>query len=140
MKIRIEMPKGSKYKYEMKDGTLSLDRVLKECVPVNYGYIEDTLALDGDALDVFVASRSPLIPGSVVEVEVVGVYECLDQGVRDDKVLAILKGDYVNAEADAILLYLSTYKEGFEVMGYQGIHMADSLIERAKHAYSTSVV
>ncbi len=122
----IEIPTGSKYKYEVcKDtGILVLDRVLNLRYPVNYGFLIDTLGDDGDALDVFVVSTYPLTQLSKVEVIPYVLVECLDNGVIDDKIICRLKGDSVdNVDVDAAIYdieyFLGQYKPGFVVTGME---------------------
>lgn len=93
----IEIPRGHRVKYELdKDlGILRATRVLYGAVhyPANYGFIPQTLAEDGDALDVLVLGQEELIPGSIVTARVVGVMPMIDSGEADEKVIAIQQGD-----------------------------------------------
>lgn len=116
----IEMPKDTRYKYEVskETGNLKLDRVLSVKCPANYGYIPGTLEPDGDALDVFVISEHPIPSMTEVTVVVVAVILCEDQGLPDHKVVAQVEGDpyaVTNEHMMGILQYLKTYKEGFVV-------------------------
>lgn len=115
----IEMPKGTKYKYELKDGILVIDRVLNQECPANYGYIPDTMCADGDALDVFIISSNPIVPLTEVSFTVVGMLQCEDDGKVDDKVIGVLEGEEHLHNIDeakwAIRNYLTTYKPGFKV-------------------------
>ena len=132
MKAIVEMTKGSKYKYEIDKawGGLKLDRPLLIRVPHNYGYIPDTLAPDGDALDIFILSEDPIPPLAHVEVEILGGYVCEDQGVRDEKIVAKIKGDTYPTMCSEIVHYLGLYKEGFEVLSWMDVTEAKRLIER----------
>lgn len=117
----IEMPSGSIYKYEKSGNSLVLDRVNKLPVPHNYGYIPNTLAEDGDALDIFVLSSFPIHPNVQVTANVLGAYKCLDNGVNDHKLVAALKGDrYVENSEAVIKFYLNNYKKDFMVLGWVG--------------------
>jgi inorganic pyrophosphatase len=119
MKTIIEMPKGSKAKYEIKDGQLTLDRMLYYPVPENYGYMPETLAEDGDALDVFVVSDETILPTALVNIEILAMFECLDNGVRDTKLIAKVKGTNTRlADKEKIEHYLNGYKRGFQVLSY----------------------
>ena len=93
----IEIPKGSKNKYEIdkKTGFLRLDRILYTSThyPANYGFIPRTLSEDGDHLDVLVLCTEPLVPLCLVEVYPIGVLIMLDQGKRDEKIIAIPFGE-----------------------------------------------
>ena len=89
----IEIPKGSKAKYELdkETGLLRLDRVLytSTVYPSNYGFIPRTLADDGDPLDVLVLCSESLQPLSLVRVFPIGVITMIDNGADDEKIIAI---------------------------------------------------
>src|SRR6184192_1598646 len=89
----IEVPLGgeNKYEYDKKLHVFRLDRTLYSPVhyPGDYGFIPSTLAGDGDPLDVLVLVDSGSFSGCVIEVRSIGLLEMLDQGVRDEKVLAV---------------------------------------------------
>ena len=89
----IEIPKGSKQKYELdkKTGLLILDRILYTSThyPANYGFIPHTLAEDGDPLDVLVLCSESLLPLSLVKVYPIGVITMNDNGKNDEKIIAI---------------------------------------------------
>jgi inorganic pyrophosphatase len=93
----IEIPKGSKNKYELdkETGFLRLDRILYTSThyPANYGFIPKTFADDGDPLDVLVLCSEALEPLSLVECYPVGVITMIDNGVNDEKIIAIPWGD-----------------------------------------------
>lgn len=89
----IEIPAGCKVKYELdKDtGMLYVDRVLASSIlyPHNYGFIPQTLCEDNDPLDVLVVMQSQVAPFSFMQVKPIGVLQMLDQGERDDKIIAV---------------------------------------------------
>ena len=91
--VVIEIPKGSKLKYEIdkSTGLLMLDRVLYSSVhyPANYGFIPQSHADDGDPLDVLVLCSEVIHPLSLVRCYPVGVMTMLDQGKLDEKIIAI---------------------------------------------------
>lgn len=93
----IEIPKGSKSKYEIdKDlGLLVLDRVLYTSThyPANYGFIPKTYASDGDALDVLVLCSETLVPMSLVNCKPIGVISMIDGTHKDEKIIAVTIGD-----------------------------------------------
>jgi inorganic pyrophosphatase len=93
----IEIPKGSKAKYELdkKTGMLRLDRVLFASVyyPANYGFIPRTLGDDNDPLDIMVLSQIEVLPLTIVRARVIGVMRMLDNGEGDDKIIAVADGD-----------------------------------------------
>lgn len=119
-KAIVEIPKFSKYKWEIKNGIAVVDRVLSIHCPQNYGYIPDTLAEDGDALDVFICSAEPLPIGLEVEIEIIGEYICIDNGVIDNKLVAFLKdeGAY-KLHLASIEAYLKRYKDGFKMVKFK---------------------
>jgi len=89
----IEIPTGSqnKYEYDKEKGVFKLDRVLYSPMhyPTEYGYIENTLALDGDPLDILVYTTFPTFPGCVIESRVIGVLNMSDDKGKDEKLLAV---------------------------------------------------
>lgn len=93
----IEVPLGgvNKYEYDKKLCVFQLDRTLYSPVhyPGDYGFIPSTLASDGDPLDVLVLVDNASFPGCLMEVRPIGMLEMLDQGVRDEKVLAVVNND-----------------------------------------------
>jgi inorganic pyrophosphatase len=89
----IEIPQGSRAKYEVHkaSGLLMLDRMLAASMvfPINYGFIPQTLAEDGDPLDITVMSLLPLEPLCLVKARIVGSFTMIDRGQADDKLLAV---------------------------------------------------
>lgn len=93
----IEIPLGSKNKYEMDEvtGRIMLDRVLYAAMiyPTEYGIIENTLAPDGDPLDVLVVCSAPTFPGCVVPARVLGYLTMIDNGKLDYKLITVVDCD-----------------------------------------------
>lgn len=93
----IEIPMGTKNKYEIDKvkNRIKLDRVLYTPMtyPAEYGYIDETLALDGDPLDILVLATSKTFPGCVVDARVVGYLDVIDNGEPDEKVIAVMEYD-----------------------------------------------
>jgi inorganic pyrophosphatase len=89
----IEIPKGSrnKYEYDHELHAIKLDRFLFASVvyPTDYGFIPETLSLDGDPLDVMVVVSEPTFPGCVIEVKPIALFRMADDQGIDDKVLAV---------------------------------------------------
>lgn len=89
----IEIPKGSKVKYELdkENGLIRVDRVLYSSViyPANYGFIPQTLGEDHDPLDVLVLMQEPVVPLSILRVRPIGMMNMLDQGENDEKIICI---------------------------------------------------
>ncbi len=95
--VLIEIPSGSKNKYEVdhKTGRIRLDRMLFTSTryPQDYGYIEETLGMDGDPLDALVIVREPTFPGCLIEARAIGMYRMTDEKGGDDKVLCVAAHD-----------------------------------------------
>lgn len=93
----IEIPKGSRAKYELDkaSGMLKLDRVLYSSVyyPANYGFIPRSYCDDKDPLDILVISQIDVVPMCLVEAKIIGVMRMLDGGEADDKLIAVAAGD-----------------------------------------------
>lgn len=91
--VIIEIPKGSKNKYEIdkKTGLIALDRVshTSQDFPFDYGFVPQTLWHDGDPLDVVLLTTYPLYPGILVRARAVAVMGMLDSGEKDDKIIAV---------------------------------------------------
>jgi inorganic pyrophosphatase len=93
----IEIPRGSTNKYEVDaaTGLIKLDRVLYSPLfyPFDYGYIPETLYLDGDPLDVLVLLSHPTFPGCLVQAKPIGVLEMSDEKGSDEKILCVATKD-----------------------------------------------
>ncbi len=93
VEVVIEIPKGQRNKYEMDHATgrIRLDRMLFTSTryPYDYGYIEDTLADDGDPLDVLVLLEEPTFPGCLITCRVVGMFRMRDEKGADNKVICV---------------------------------------------------
>jgi inorganic pyrophosphatase len=98
----IEIPRGSKVKYELDKGTglLRVDRILASAVhyPAHYGFIPRSYWHDGDPLDVLVLGSEPVTPGCFLRARALGVMHMSDEGRGDDKVLAVHLDDPAFAE------------------------------------------
>ena len=92
--VAIEIPANSapvKYEIDKDMDALLVDRFMAAPMfyPANYGYINNTLADDGDALDVLVITPYPVVPGSVIRARPVGVLKMSDEAGGDEKLLAV---------------------------------------------------
>jgi inorganic pyrophosphatase len=91
--VVIEIPMGQRNKYEMdhESGRIRLDRMLFTSTryPHDYGYIEDTLADDGDPLDALVLLEEPTFPGCLIRCRAIGMFRMRDEMGLDDKVLCV---------------------------------------------------
>ena len=94
VEVTIEIPKGSRNKYELdhETGKVYLDRYLftPMAYPLDYGFIDHTLADDGDPLDALVITREPVFPGVIVKARPLGVFKMTDEAGGDDKLLCVL--------------------------------------------------
>lgn len=95
--VIVEVPKGSrnKYEYDHESGRIKLNRVLFSSVhyPADYGYIEGTLAEDGDEVDILVLIEEPTFSGCLLEAKPIGMLEMRDEKGPDNKVLGVATGD-----------------------------------------------
>ena len=93
----VEIPLGSNVKYELDkpSGLIRVDRVLYSAVyyPANYGFIPQTLAEDGDPLDVLVLCQEPVVPLALIHARAIGLMTMIDQGTLDHKVIAVATQD-----------------------------------------------
>lgn len=89
----VEIPKGSKNKYELdkETGLIILDRILYTSThyPANYGFIPRSLGDDGDPLDVLLLCSEPLEPLTLCRAYPIGVISMIDNGHNDEKIIAI---------------------------------------------------
>ena len=150
----IEIPKGSKNKYEIdkKTGLIALDRVAHTAqdFPFDYGFVPQTLWHDGDALDVIVLTTHPLHPGILVRVRPVAIMHMIDSGDRDDKIIAVPiedpRFDTTKELSDVnphtlkeIEHFYNTYKKLqnkiVEVTGFSGRRDAEAAFEEGRTLY-----
>ena len=153
----IEIPRGSRNKYEFDEdrGVFLLDRVLYSSVhyPTDYGFIPDTLAEDGDHLDILVLMEEPTFPGCMIEAVPLGGLDMRDEKGGDFKVLAVPVGDPRYAQIrslDAlgthwlreIETFFATYKllepKQTEVLGWHGADVAWEQIRIGRERYAAA--
>ena len=154
----IEIPMGTKNKYEIDKvkNRIKLDRVLYTPMtyPAEYGYIEETLALDNDPLDILVLSTSKTFPGCIVDARVVGYLDVIDNGEPDAKIIAVMDKDprfsHINEVADIqqhtlreIKHFFKTYKDLqqnkiVEVSDFHDKIDALELIDECRERYNES--
>ena len=122
----IEIPRGSKNKYELdkESGLLRLDRILYTSThyPANYGFIPRTLSEDGDPLDVLVLCQESLEPLSILECYPIGMIIMIDENEEDEKIIAIPINDpFLNNYTDITELPQHQFQEikhFFEIYKY----------------------
>ena len=121
--VTIEIPKGQRNKYEMdhETGRIRLDRMLFTSTryPADYGFVDDTLALDGDPLDALVLLDEPTFPGCLIQCRAIGMFRMRDENGPDDKILAVVATDprmaHLNDIADVSEFELLEIQHFFEV-------------------------
>lgn len=153
----IEIPKGSKNKYEIdkETGLIALDRVAHTAqdFPFDYGFIPQTLWDDKDPIDVVLLTTYPLAPGILVHARPVAIMRMIDGGDADDKVIAVPKDDPrwsdvkdlsdINKHTlKEIEHFYSTYKKlqnkEVEVNGFEGRQAAHEAVKRGVKLYQDS--
>ena len=154
----IEIPLGSKNKYERdkQSGHIKLDRVLYAAMayPAEYGVIEDTLAPDGDELDILVISSEPTFPGCIVPARVLGYLSMIDNGMLDYKLIPVVDCDPRYSEIHSLsdlapftLKELSNFFANYKVLQgidvevgeYYGREDAVRVIEECRKKYRESI-
>ncbi|MDA3814768.1 MAG: inorganic diphosphatase [Patescibacteria group bacterium] len=152
--VIIEIPRGSKNKYEIdkKTGLIKLDRAMKSAqdYPFDYGFAPKTLWEDDDALDVVVLSTYPISSGILVVVRPVAVMRMIDGGEGDDKIIAVpvedprwddVKdlGDVNKHQIKEIQHFFETYKQIEEkqvsVSGFDDREAALEAVEKSIELY-----
>ena len=155
IEVTVEIPSGSRNKYEFDHvrHRFVLDRVLYSSVhyPCDYGFIEGSMADDGDPLDVLVVIAEPTFPGCVVRARPIGVLDMADEKGHDYKILAVAHDDPRWEGADAledvsphrlreIENFFETYKtlenRPTDVNGWLGVEDAWRIIDAAMAAGS----
>ena len=150
----IEIPLGSRNKYELDkaSGRIRLDRVLYAAMiyPAEYGILENTLAPDGDALDILVICSDPTFPGCTVPARVLGYLDMVDGGKLDYKLISVVdcdpRYDSIRELSDLspfvlkeIANFFANYKvlQGVkvEVGSYHGREEAMEVIDRCRRAW-----
>ncbi len=151
---RIEIPKGSrnKYEYDPEEDAIVFDRMLYSSMhyPTDYGFVEQTLAEDGDPIDVLVLVWEPTFPGCLIEVRTVGVFLMEDEKGPDEKLLCVPVNDPQWAHVERLddvpphLLreiehffdvYKDLEKKHVEVQGWEGRKQAEALLQKAYNRF-----
>jgi inorganic pyrophosphatase len=100
--VLIEIPRGSKVKYELDkpSGLLRVDRVLYSAVhyPASYGFLPRSYCDDSDPLDVLVLGDEPIVPMTIMRARAIGVLRMDDGGHEDDKIIAVHVNDPAYAD------------------------------------------
>ncbi|HLH68311.1 MAG TPA: inorganic diphosphatase [Candidatus Dormibacteraeota bacterium] len=152
IEVVVEVPKGSRNKYEIdpKTGVIRLDRFLSSALryPAEYGFVEETLADDGDPLDAMVLVDEATFPGCRIRCRPIGLFAMQDEKGDDVKILAVPAWDArtdVSQVGDVLLNeirhFFDVYKdleEGkhTEVHGWHGHEVAEAEIARTRERYA----
>ncbi|SFJ57235.1 inorganic diphosphatase [Thermoflavimicrobium dichotomicum] len=153
----IEIPTGSqnKYEYDKEKGVFRLDRVLYSPMhyPTEYGYLENTLAEDGDPLDILVLTTFPTFPGCVITSRVIGALIMSDDKGQDEKLLAVPVDDprfnhvktlddvaphILDEIAHFFQVYKDLEKKETKIEGWKDAEFARSLYEECLKRYQES--
>ncbi len=153
----VEIPKGSrnKYEYDEDTGRIRLDRVLYSPLhyPADYGIILDTLSEDGDHLDILIVNYETTFPGCVVPVRPIGVLDMRDEKGRDQKILGVPVGDPRFREITdlaqlaphflaEIVHFFQVYKtlemKETEIFGWAGAEVAWNIIREAQQRFQAT--
>ena len=153
----IEIPLKTKNKFEVdkQNNRIKLDRVLYSAMsyPAEYGYIENTLANDGDPLDILVISSEATFPGCVVPARIIGYLKMIDNGFEDYKLISVVAvdpryneinklSDLSNFTLDEIKDFFENYKtlQNIDVEVYEYYDTLDALklVEECKKKYEES--
>jgi inorganic pyrophosphatase len=149
--VLVEIPAGSqnKYEFDKEKNRYVLDRVLYSPMhyPTEYGYLENTLAEDGDPVDVLVLATFPTFPGCVIESRVIGVLMMTDDKGKDEKILAVPTQDprFKNVHTlddvaphtlKEIAHFFQVYKDlenkTVQIDGWEGVETAARLVEEGR--------
>ena len=156
--VIIDIPKGSQNKYEYDEhmGLYKLDRVLHHSMfyPFDYGFIPQTIAKDGDPVDVAVMVTNPTFPGCLIKCKIIGMIDTIDDEGEDPKVIAVPvekldpRRNEVNTVEDLpahvqeeLLIFFKEYKklekkkyDKIQIRGYKDIdYTHDMIAEAAEH-------
>ena len=141
----VEIPKGSRVKYEVdKDtGVMRADRLVPMPYPESYGYIPNTLADDNDPLDIFLLSEHALAPGTIVKVQVLGMIEMMDNGEKDHKILATwhdsAKLEHIDVIIKNVRNFLTVYKPNVELGFSSSFNDAMAYIKYCQGRYEKKI-
>lgn len=154
LEIFVEVPMGSRNKYEwdFERQTLILDRMLFTAVryPGDYGFIPQTLALDGDHLDALAILGEPTFPGCTIHTRVLGMLDMADDKGDDEKILCVADHDprwrdlkqledvpqhLLDEIAHFFAIYKDLEQKEVEVRGWKGRDVALQVIDEARERY-----
>ena len=153
--VFIEIPKGSRNKYELdkETGLIKFDRLLYSSVhyPGDYGFIPRTLADDDDPLDVLVITTEATFPGCLMHVRPIGVFEMRDDKGFDEKILCVpvadplrvdyhslkdVRAHYLREVEHFFMVYKELEGKKTEIIGLNDVARAYEVIEECIQRYS----
>jgi inorganic pyrophosphatase len=153
--VLIEIPKGSrnKYEYDFELKKVRYDRMIFSSMmyPADYGFIPETLALDGDPLDVLVLVTEPTFPGCVMEVKPIGVFHMADEKGPDEKVICVpvsdpiwnkyndlkdINGHLVKEIEHFFKVYKDLEQKKVDVEGWGDVNEANKIIDECIKRYA----
>ena len=155
--IEISMGTQNKYEVDKDKNRIKLNRVLysKMTYPAEYGFIEKTLAEDGDPLDILVLATTQTFPGCIVDARVVGYLDMYDSGERDQKIISVVDADprfedihdiadIKDLQLREIKLFFENYKilepgHHVQVLDYYCKKEAIKLIEACQKRYTDNI-
>ncbi len=155
--VLIEIPKGSrnKYEYDFDLKKVRYDRMIFSSMmyPADYGFIPETLALDGDPLDVLVLVTEPTFPGCVMEVKPIGVFHMADEKGPDEKVICVpvsdpiwnrlkdlsdVNGHLIKEIEHFFQVYKDLEQKKVDVEGWGDVNEANTIIKDCIQRYKDS--
>lgn len=157
--VLIEIPKGSrnKYEYDFRLKKIRYDRMIFSSMmyPADYGFMPETLALDGDPLDVLVLVTEPTFPGCVMEVKPIGVFHMTDEKGPDEKIICVPVSDPIASRTNDLSelnphlikeighffqVYKDLEKKKVDVGGFGDVMEAKEIISQCIERYKESDV
>ncbi len=157
--VLIEIPKGSrnKYEYDFELKKIRYDRMIFSSMmyPADYGFVPETLALDGDPLDVLVLVTEPTFPGCVMEVKPIGVFHMADEKGPDEKVICVPISDPIGNRVNDLCelnphlikeiehffkVYKDLEKKKVDVDGWGDVNEAKEIVAKCLNRFKESDV
>lgn len=155
--VLIEIPKGSrnKYEYDFKLKKVRYDRMIFSSMmyPADYGFVPETLALDGDPLDVLVLVTEPTFPGCVMEVKPIGVFHMTDEKGPDEKIICVPVSDPISSKVNDLKelnshliqeiehffqVYKDLEKKKVDVGGWGDVYQARAIVTSSSERFKQS--
>lgn len=154
MTVVVEIPRGSRNKYELnkRTGLFRLDRVLYSAVhyPGDYGFFPRTYAPDDDPLDALVMVNVPTFPGCSIDVRPIGIFRMRDKGETDEKVLCVpahdplydgyadltdVPGHFLREVEHFFAIYKDLEGGRVQTLGWEGVDAAHAAIDESVERY-----